>query len=45
MVGEQPGAHGACEERDSMTEDLCSWFCQLSTQEKLQVKPVFFRLS
>lgn len=38
MGGEQEEGHpGARLQRDNMAEDLRSWFCQLSTQERLQV--------
>lgn len=37
MEVEQEEAHRGWKRRDDMAEDLRSWFCKLSTQERLQV--------
>ncbi|CAM9190048.1 unnamed protein product, partial [Ascophyllum nodosum] len=36
MDGKQSEAHRRRGQRDNMAEDLRFWFCQLSTQERLQ---------
>ena len=37
-MGEEQGeANWDWKQRDVMAEDMSSWFCQLSTQERLQV--------
>lgn len=37
---DQSSDHGVEEwKRENVAEDLCAWFCQLSTQERIKVSP------
>lgn len=41
MGVEQGEAHGGRENRVNVSEELRTWFCQLSTQERVQVRQIF----
>lgn len=40
-MGVDEDTHRGWKRREDIAEDLSSWFCQLSTQERLQVSDIF----